>query len=144
MFSSVKARETLVSSLRREVARLEMSRPLEDERPISSGSAALNGLLPAGGLRRGTLVEYLTASSGSGAGILALAAAREACRDGRAFVVLDHPPLARSASEGNRLGHFYPPAAAAWGIELSAMLVLRPANKADALWALDHALRCPG
>src|SRR5437879_823888 len=71
MRCSTKARETLVSSLRREVARLEMSRPPADERPIPSGTVA-------------------------------------------------------------------------WGIDLSAVLVLRPANEADALWALDQALRCPG
>src|SRR5438094_7372014 len=85
----VTARETLVSSLRREVARLEMSRPPEDERPISTGSPVLDGLLPAGGLRRGTLVEYLTAGPGNGAGTLALAAAREACHEGRALVVVE-------------------------------------------------------
>src|SRR5438067_5280877 len=114
----ISAREALVATLRREVARLENSRPPEDERPIFTGSPALDRLLPAGGLRRGTLVEYLTSASGSGAGTLALAAAREACREGRAFVVLDRTILARSASAGNRSGHFYPPAAAAWGIEL--------------------------
>src|SRR5436190_6466092 len=143
MGPSASARE-LVASLRRDVARLEGGRPPENERPISTGSAALDRLLPAGGLRRGTLVEYLTATAGSGAGTLALAAAREACREGRAFVALDWPTPARSASEGIRFGHFYPPAAAAWGIDLSAMLVLRPTNDADALWALDQALRCPG
>jgi len=129
----VSAREALVATLRREVVRLENSRPPEDERPISTGSPALDRLLPAGGLRRGTLVEYLTSTTGSGAGTLALAAAREACREGRALVVLD-----RTTS------YFYPPAAAAWGIDLAKLLVLRPVNEADALWALDQALRCPG
>ena len=144
MNAPVQAHQALVATLRREMARLEASSPPPDERPVSTGSPGLDRLLPAGGLRRGTLVEYLTPASGSGAGTLALTAAREACREGRAFVVLDWTTLARSASEGNRSGHFYPPAAAAWGIELSRMLVLRPANDADALWALDQALRCPG
>jgi protein ImuA len=144
MSFSAPARKALVASLQREVARLEAGRPPDDDQPVSTGSPALDSLLPAGGLRRGTLVEYLTASAGSGAATLALSAAREACHEGRAFVVLDVGTLARSASEGNRLGHFYPPAAAAWGIDLAAMLVLRPANQADALWALDQALRCPG
>jgi protein ImuA len=142
--ASLASAHELVASLRREVARLEAGRPPENERPISTGSAALDRLLPAGGLRRGTLVEYLRPAAGSGAGMLALVAAREACRDGRAFVVLDRPIPTRSASEGERFGRFYPPAAAAWGIDLSAMLVLRPDNDADALWALDQALRCPG
>src|SRR6188768_132195 len=82
-------RQALVAALQREVARLEAGRPSEDDQPVSTGSPGLDSLLPAGGLRRGTLVEYLTASAGSGAATLALAAAREACREGRAFVVLD-------------------------------------------------------
>jgi protein ImuA len=130
MRSPAKAREALVAGLRRQVARLEAGRPPEDERPISTGSPVLDRLLPAGGLRRGTLVEYLAPAAGSGAGTLALAAAREACREGRAFVVVDG-------------SYFYPPAAAAWRIDLSAMLVLRPTSEADALWGLDQALRCP-
>src|SRR4051794_4823061 len=89
MNASAQAREALVATLRREVACLEEGRPPGDEQPISTGSPALDRLLPAGGVRRGTLVEYLTATAGSGAGILALSAAREACREGRALVVLD-------------------------------------------------------
>jgi len=152
------AREVLVSTLRREVARLENSRPPEDDRPISTGSPALDRLLPAGGLRRGMLVEYLAAAPGSGAGTLALAAAREACRGGRALVVMNQPvdPACRAGSRtgGQSLDsgparqagptYFYPLAAAAWGVDLTQLLVLRPANRADALWALDQALRCPG
>src|SRR3954464_11741713 len=127
MRSSTKARENLVSSLRREVARLEMSRPPEDERPISTGSPALDGLLPAGGLRRGTLVEYLTAGSGNGAGTLALSAAREASQGGRALVVVEQGRKQGTGDRGQEsVGRFYPPAAAAWGIDLSAVLVLRP------------------
>src|SRR5262245_58681061 len=131
MNAPAQARQALIAGLRRKVARLEAGRPPEDERPISTGSPALDRLLPASGLRRGTLVEYLASTSGSGAGTLAFAAAREACCEGRAFVVVDG-------------SYFYPPAAAAWEIDLSAMLVLRPASEADTLWALDQALRCPG
>src|SRR3954451_17717658 len=101
MDASIIARDALMASLRREVAKLEGGQAPEDERPVSTGSPALDRLLPAGGLRRGTLVEYLTSASGSGSGTLALSAAREACHQGRAFVVLDRPTLARSASEGN-------------------------------------------
>jgi protein ImuA len=118
-----------------------MSHPPEDERPISTGSSALDGLLPAGGLRRGTLVEYLTTGSGNGAGTLALSMAHEACQEGQALVVVE---LRRDGTRSVPTTYFYPPAAAAWGIDLAAVLVLRPANKADALWALDQALRCPG
>jgi len=124
--------QTLVAGLRRQVARLEgISRPA-DERPVSTGSPALDRLLPAGGLARSSLVEYLSPGPGSGTGTLALAAAREACADGRALVVVD------------RSRTFYAPAAAAWGIDLSQTLLLQPADEAAELWALDQALQCPG
>src|SRR5262245_13704705 len=129
------AQQALVATLRREVGRLEGVRPPEDDRPLSTGVKALDRLLPAGGLRRGTLVEYLSPGCGCGAPAVALAAAGEACREGRALVVAD--TLRAPAI-------FYPPAAAAWGIDLSRLLILRPTNEADALWALDQALRCPG
>jgi protein ImuA len=103
-----------------------------DERPVSTGSPALDRLLPARGLARGSLVEYLSPGPGSGTGTLALAAAREACAGGRALVVVD------------RSRTFYAPAAAAWGIDLSQLLILQPADDAAQLWALDQALRCPG
>ena len=44
----------------------------------------------------------------------------------------------------DRQQRFYPPAAAAWGVDLKSTLLLRPANEAEELWALDQALRCPG
>src|SRR5688572_32232769 len=106
------ARQALVAALQRQVQRLEGLRPPADERLVSTGSPPLDQLLPGGGLRRGSLVEYLSPGAGSGAGTLALAAAREACRDEegqshRAFVIVDQSRT------------FYPPAAAAWGIDLS-------------------------
>jgi hypothetical protein len=41
----------------------------------------------------------------------------------------------------DRHGTFYPPAAAAWGMPLANMIVLRPTNARDEAWALDQALR---
>src|SRR5438046_2055876 len=143
MNAPIPARQSLVANLRREMTKLEGSQPPGDDRPISTGSPALDRLLPSGGLRRGTLVEYLTSAAGSGAGTLALAAAREACREGQALVVLDR----QVGGDGTRnvpATYFYPPAAAAWGIDPAKLLVLRPASEADALWAFDQALRCPG
>ena len=51
------ARQALVATLRRQVERLESSRPPDDMRAISTGSPALDRLLPAGGLARGSLVD---------------------------------------------------------------------------------------
>jgi protein ImuA len=144
-------RHQLVEALREQIAHWERSRRPQ-ETPVSSGSRALDQLLPGGGFHRGTLVEWLAVGDGSGAASLALVAAREACREGGTLVVLD------------RAGEFYPPAVARLGIEPQGLLVVRfacradfqsaskhgritnpsyIANEADHAWALDQALRCP-
>jgi len=98
--------------------------------PISSGCQGLDRLLPQGGWLRGSLVEWLSESPGSGAGMLALVAARQAHGEGGAVVVVD------------RTGTFYPPAAAAWRLDLASTIVVHPASDKDEQWALDQALRC--
>jgi protein ImuA len=123
-------RHQLVETLREQIAHWERARRPQ-EAPVSSGSKALDRLLPGGGFHRGTLVEWLAAGDGSGVETLALLAAREACRDGGALVLLD------------RAGEFYPPAAIRLGIEPMGLIVVRVANEADHAWALDQALRCP-
>jgi protein ImuA len=126
------ARQSLLADLRLRVERLAGPAAPADDRTLSTGSPVLDRLLPGGGLARGSLAEYLSAGPGCGAATLALAAAREACREGRALVVLD------------RQRTFYPPAAAAWGIDLAKLVVVRPADTAAQLWATDQALRSPG
>jgi hypothetical protein len=49
MIRSSEARQALVSRLRREVAQLEAGRPPDDDQTVSTGSPALDRLLPAGG-----------------------------------------------------------------------------------------------
>jgi len=98
----------------------------------STGCAALDELLPAGGLRRGTLVEWLSACRGSTAGLLALAAAREAANAGGAILIFD------------RRRTIYAPALAAWGLDLRRVVFVTADNVADEHWAVDQALRCPG
>lgn len=122
----------LVESLRQEIARLEEARRPARETPVSSGFGPLDRLLPARGFRRGTLVEWLASGPGSGAEHLAVATAREACREGGALVVFDPA------------GEFYPPAAIRLGMDPGGMIVVRAASASDNLWALDQALRCPG
>ena len=96
---------------------------------VSSGSPVLDQLLPGQGFARGSLIEWLSESA-SGASLFALTAARAACENGGLLVVIDRDRT------------FYPPAAAAWRINLSQMLVVRPENDKDEYWALDQALRC--
>lgn len=98
---------------------------------VSSGREVIDRFLPAGGLRRGTLVEWLAAEPGSGATTLALDAARSAAGDGRPIVVVD------------RRGWFYPPALSAdWPLE--RLLVVHCRRDDEAFWACDQALRTSG
>lgn len=91
----------------------------------------MDRLLAAGGLAAGTLTEWIAAIPGSGASLLALVAAQKACRGDRYLVVVD--------------GHhsFYPPAAAAWGVDLRWLILIRSTTAADQQWAIDQALRVP-
>lgn len=88
---------------------------------------------PPAGAQRGVLVEWL-GDAGSGAGSLALAMARQAlAQSPGALVVVDGQPLS-----------FYPPAAAAAGLDLDRTLLVCPAHARDRAWALEQALRSPG
>jgi protein ImuA len=99
---------------------------------VSSGHGRLDSLLPERGFRRGTLVEWLAEGPASGAGTLALLAARQATHDGGTIVVVD------------RAGLFYPPAAVRLGIDLAQLIVVRPESERDHAWALDQVLRTRG
>jgi hypothetical protein len=110
------------------------------EKPrVSSGWPALDALLPGQGFLRGSLVEWLSEGPGSGAGSLALRVAQQASRPVRQPASQQTAPIVVL----DRSGWFYPPAAAAWGIDLQRLILLRPRDEAAALWALDQALRCP-
>src|SRR5688500_12353372 len=123
------ARGQLVDSLRRRMERLS-GVPGQEEEVISTGSP-LDKLFPQGGMRRGMLVEWLAEHPGSGAGMLALMLARQACSKGRALVILD------------RARQFYPPSVVPWGVALENLLVLRPRSESEELWALEQVLRSP-
>jgi protein ImuA len=122
----------VVADLALRVRRLERARLPGRTGVVSSGHRRLDHLLPEGGLRRGTLVEWLAAGAASGAGTLALIAARELARQGGAIVVID------------RDRQFYPPGAIRLGIELEQLIVVRPAGDEDCAWAVDQVLRARG
>ncbi len=122
----------VVADLALRVRALEGARLTGRSGVVSSGLRRLDHLLPEGGLRRGTLVEWLGAGAASGAGTLALIAARELARQGGAVVVID------------REAQFYPPGAIRLGIELEQLIVVRPASDEDGAWAVDQVLRTRG
>ena len=129
---------------------------LEDAREaVRSGFAAVDALLPAGGLRRGSLIEWLATvageadagdqasvglgqgdlESGAGAATLAFAVACRLAAAGtgpRTIVVVD------------RTEWFHPPAVLPWLTDARQLVVARPAHDDDEIWAIDQALRCSG
>ncbi len=142
----------IIDSLRQQIRRMETLGRADDARVISTGCRELDQLLPAGGLATGTINEWLTPASGQGAELLSLLAAREACADGGALVVIDPDQS------------FYAPAAVVWGINLENTIVLTDAReetrgarktsacpprasslapRASLFWSIDQALRCP-
>jgi len=125
-----RANTLLLEGLRAQLRQRESAGTTPAARWVASGYAALDGLLPGGGIRRGSMVEFL-GRPGGGAGLLGLFwACRVAGQEGFVMVV-------------DETGWFYPPAAAALGLDLHRLLVIRAANSKDRLWALDQALRCP-
>ena len=129
---------------------------------VATGFASLDRLLPAGGVRRGSVIEWLAGgdgAAGDAGGAISLACA-VACRlaDPRRV----DQPLASQASTivvVDRDQRFYPPAVMPWidaqaasgAADVAAkggcrpqFVVARPARDDDELWTIDQALRCPG
>ena len=127
-------RSPVLDELRHKLAALESSfRPTEDAGDVFPvGVEGLASVLPAGGFRRGSFVEWLADGEGVGAEMLAFRAVAPVLSGGDACVVVDER------------GCFYPGAAADLGVALSQLLVVRPKSPRDALWSLEQALRCCG
>lgn len=127
-------RSHVLRDLRTRLKHIERSRqavPKRKETSVSTGIEAFDSLLLDGGLKLGTLIEWLAEGEGSGAGTLALTAAARVLPSGGACVVVDHT------------SDFHPPAAAALGIDLESTVVVRPGSRRDTLWALELSLQCP-
>jgi protein ImuA len=95
---------------------------------VPAGAEVFRALFP-GGIRRGTLVEWLSEAAGSGTESVAWKFVSDL--RGRLVVV-------------DACQDFYPPAAAALGVSLADTIVVRPRQSAEALWAVEQALRCRG
>lgn len=103
----------VISRLREEIRRLE-HRPARREGFVACGLAGVDAVLPGGGFPRGALAE-LTGGPASGKTAVALAL----------FASLAPGDLAAYV-DGR--GELYPPAAAARGVDLARLLVVRPAS----------------
>ena len=96
---------------------------------LASGHAALDALLPGGGWPQGALTELIVAEPGIGEFSLVLPALATLSREDRWIVLIAPPHLP------------YAPALAAATVSLSRLLLVRAANTADTLWAMEQALR---
>lgn len=121
-----------LQGLRRRIQQMEQGLRPEAGEVFSTGCPVLDNRLPAGGMAEGTLVEWLSDEPAGDAGMLSFLAARCALGERELIVVIDSAKC------------FYPAAAVSCGIDPSQLVVLRPRNKPDELWAIDQALRCPG
>ncbi|MBN1588216.1 MAG: hypothetical protein JW888_01740 [Pirellulales bacterium] len=126
-----KHRGLLLDELREKITCLETFRRPDAARAVPSGIDSLDRLLGERGFPRGALVEWFDRCEGAAATTLALLAARGACADGGALVVLD------------RRGEFYPVEAVRWAIDLDRLIVVRPTTRAEIAWAGCEVLRQP-
>jgi len=141
--------QALIQQLQRRIERIETGSRADDGNTFSSGSPIIDRMLPAGGYRRGTLIQWIAAptparrnsdsSGGCAVDFLSLLTAANACADGGALVVAD------------RSGQFYPPAATALGLDAGNMVVIQPPDSSsqhdarydeEFFWAVDQSLRC--
>lgn len=128
-----------LEQLRAQVDRLQARGRLsggDSEPRFSAGSPSIDQLLPHGGLRRGTVVQWV-GESGGGAWSLAMIAAAAIAKSemsgGKPLVVFDLNQ------------EFYPPAAVALGVPADRMMVIHKKahhTRGDMIWAIDQALRC--
>lgn len=103
----------------------------QERQVVSTGVMALDGLLPEGGLRRGTLSEWVGAEVGCGVLSLAMRVAAASQRKGPLVIVDTEKTL-------------YPVAIQFAGVSLTEAIFVRPSSGTDALWAVEQSLRCAG
>jgi len=131
----------------------------EGSETVATGFPSLDRLLPAGGVRRGSLIECLAGGVESLAGCAAGGAVSLAC----AVACRLADPRWAEQSRGSQAStivvvdrgqRLYPPAVMPWLDALAdparkdcsrpRLVVARPSRDDDELWTIDQALRCPG
>ena len=141
---SASDKQQLLENLRQKIQGVSDADRITDNKTFTSGCNALDRLLPAGGYTRGTINQWFNPpshnknhlTSGHGAEWLSLLAARNACHHQQAMVIIDPDHS------------FNPAAAAALGIALSRLIVIRPPTPCthhrsnDLMWSIDQSLRC--
>ncbi|MGG5809076.1 ImuA family protein [Falsiroseomonas sp. CW058] len=117
-------RQALLAALRARAARGGRPGAGQEAVPLAAG---IDPALPGGGLARAGLHEVLAGDPGAAAGFCAMVLGRTA------GPVLWIAPEAEAWPSG--LGRF--------GLPPAQLVLVRAAQGADALWAMEEALRCP-
>ncbi len=103
--------------------------PARDGAHLASGHAPLDAILPGGGWPLGALVEVVPLEYGIGELRLLLPVMARMLATGRGALLVDPPFIP------------YAPALLQHGLDLSRLLVVHPADSAQALWAMEQSLR---
>ena len=101
------------------------------EQTFQTALPAIDQLLPEGQLARGAVHEVLAPPGRGMPRFFAMLLARSALNKGA--IVWCDPKR-----------QIYPPAMSSFGIDLERLVLLRPKNQAEAMWAIAECLRCPG
>ncbi|MGQ0508293.1 MAG: ImuA family protein [Myxococcaceae bacterium] len=124
---TVASNVAMVEQLREQIRKLQAA-PREYLSVLRTGVRALDVLLPGGGLPLGQATE-LCGEAASGRTSLALRAVAAATHESRLAAYVDGP------------GELYPPAAAALGVELSRLLMVRPKAPRQLGWTAVQLAR---
>lgn len=124
-------RRALTAALRARQHRV----PPSPSSPLARGSVplcpAIDQALPAGGLARAGLHEFLAADPAAAAAFCALLLARAAAGHGAVLWIAADPTTR-------------PAGLARFGLAPADLILVRAPAPADAHWAMEEALRCPG
>lgn len=119
-----------LEELQRRIQVLE-GRGASVERPtVSTGCALLDQLFPDIGIRKGSLVEWISNGEASCAGTLSLFVGQQLSIRGRSTIIVD-------------VQHqIFVTALVAMGCDLTKLFLIRPTSEREALWACEESLRC--
>lgn len=125
-------RDAVLANLSKRIREVGAGASTASGRVVSTGVVEWDQSLMDGGIRAGSIVEWLADGLGAGAEGVALAMVREALRNGGVLVVVD---AEQTIGFAGLLGA---------GIDSQRVLVLRPGNERLALWSVEQALRSRG
>lgn len=127
------SQQDIIKQLNEKIRGLErpQSKPDSEFYESVTGIAALDAMLPEGGLSGGTLIEWLSPQGGGGS-TLGFILAAKLLKPSSVMVVVDSQDK------------FYPPRVVDLGISLEQVVIIRPSHGAEALWAFEQSLRCSG